>query len=384
MIATLHGEKHGSHRYALIQTGGRDGDENNWLIHLMRDVSEQPTRHAKADSRKRVNPVEHVPLVTRSKSLPAPMLATLGTEGELGDTSEWTFEMKWDGIRAIAEVVHGQVRFASRNGIDITSSYPELAAIADAVRGDAIVDGEIVALNKAGRPDFSLLQRRMGVTKKADVERLMGTTPVHFMVFDLLEHDGESLLKQPYTDRRDALEGAVHSVGPIQVPPVFEGDVGAAMSTSRQLGLEGVMAKRRTSTYSVGRRVRSWLKVKHHLTQEVVIGAWKPGAGSRAHRVGSLLMGIPEEDGLRFVGRVGTGFTTRDLDDIAVKLGRLERKTSPFTGLAAVDAADAHYVSPTLVGEVEFAEWTPTGKLRQPSWRGWRPDKRPDEVVAES
>ncbi|MCU1579685.1 MAG: ATP-dependent ligase [Rhodoglobus sp.] len=384
VIATLHGEKHGSHRYALIQTGGRDGDENNWLIHLMKDVSEQPTRHAKADSRKRVNPVEHVPLVARSKSLPAPMLATLGTEGELGDVDEWAFEMKWDGIRAIAEVVHGQVRVASRNGIDITNSYPELAGLADAVRGDAIIDGEIVALSKAGRPDFALLQKRMGVTKKADVERLMGTTPVHFMAFDMLEHEGEVLVKQSYTARREALEGAVHSVGPIQVPPAFEGDVGAAMSTSRQLGLEGVIAKRRTSTYSVGRRARSWLKVKHHLTQEVVIGAWKPGAGSRAHRVGSLLMGIPEADGLRFVGRVGTGFTTRDLDDIAAKLGRLERKTSPFTGLAAVDAADAHYVSPTLVGEVEFAEWTPTGKLRQPSWRGWRPDKRPDEVIAES
>ena len=144
------------------------------------------------------------------------------------------------------------------------------------------------------------------------------------------------------------------------------------------------MAKRRTSTYLSGRRVKSWLKVKHHLTQEVVIGAWKPGAGSRAHRVGSLLMGIPDGEGLRFVGRVGTGFTDRQLEEIGAKLRRLERKTSPFVALENVDAKDAHYVSPTLVGEVEFAEWTPTGKLRQPSWRGWRTDKNPDQVVRES
>ncbi|CAN5179644.1 ATP-dependent DNA ligase [soil metagenome] len=384
VIATLHGEKHGSHRYALIQTGGRGDDDNNWIIHLMKDASEQPARTSKADSRKRVNPVEHERLTARTGSLPAPMLATLGTEGELGDVSEWAFEMKWDGIRAIAEVVHGQVRLASRNGIDITNAYPELAELAQAVDGDAILDGEIVALNKAGRPDFGLLQKRMGLTKKAEVERSMGSTPVHFMVFDILEHHGASLLKDDYTARRAELELTVHSVGAIQVPPVFEGDVAAAMSTSRQLGLEGVMAKRRTSIYLPGRRVKSWLKVKHHLTQEVVIGAWKPGAGSRAHRVGSLLMGIPDESGLRFVGRVGTGFSDRDLDEIGAKLRRLERKTSPFTELARADSADAHYVSPTLVGEVEFAEWTPTGKLRQPSWRGWRPDKRPDQVVRET
>ncbi len=407
VIATLHGEKHGSHRYALIQTGGRNGDggadsSNNWIIHLMKDVSEQPTRNAKADSRKRVNPVtpeEKAAKLSRSSlggagasaGTPsarglrlAPMLATPGAEGELGDTTQWAFEMKWDGIRAIAEVRDGEVRLASRNGIDITAGYPELADLADAVDGDAILDGEIVALNKAGRPDFGLLQKRMGLTRKAEVERLVGSTPVHFMVFDILDAGGTSLVKRQFTQRRELLESVVKSTGAVQVPPVFEGEVSAAMSTSRQLGLEGVMAKRRTSTYLPGRRSGSWLKVKHHLTQEVVIGAWKPGAGNRAHRVGSLLMGIPNEDGLQFVGRVGTGFTDRQLDDIAGKLRRLERKTSPFAELAGPDAADAHYVSPVLVAEVEFAEWTPTGKLRQPSWRGWRPDKSPDQVLRES
>ncbi|MEP6480484.1 MAG: ATP-dependent DNA ligase [Rhodoglobus sp.] len=385
VIATLHGENHGSHRYALIQTGGRAGDDdNNWIIHLMKDVSEQPTRIAKADSRRRVNPVEHESLTARRKVPPAPMLASPGVEGALGDVAEWAFEMKWDGIRAIVEVAHGQVRVSSRNGIDITSSYPELAQLADAIDGDAILDGEIVALNKAGRPDFGLLQKRMGVTRKADVDRVAQLAPVHFFAFDVLERDGESLIKHTYTERRAALETAVRSVGAIQVPPVFDGDVRAAMSTSRKLGLEGVMAKRRSSTYLPGRRAASWLKVKHHLVQEVVIGAWKPGAGSRSHRVGSLLMGIPDAGGLRFVGRVGTGFTDRQLEEIGTRLRRLERKTSPFAELAAPDSVDAHFVSPTLVGEVEFAEWTPTGKLRQPSWRGWRPDKDPDQVVKES
>lgn len=312
------------------------------------------------------------------------MLATLGSQAELGDETQWAFEMKWDGIRAIAEVVDGQVRLTSRNGIDLTATYPELAELADAVRANAVIDGEIVALSRSGRPDFGLLQKRMGVTKAADVHRLMATTPVHFMAFDILSLDGTSLVKQSYTERRAALDEVVHSVGAIQLPPVFETDVTAAMATSRKLGLEGVMAKRRTSGYLAGRRGGSWLKLKHHLAQEVVIGGFIPGSGSRAHRVGSLLLGIPDEDGLRFVGRVGTGFSDRQLDEIAIKLRRLERKTSPFAQLPPPDAVDAHYVSPVLVGEVQFAEWTASGKLRHASWRGWRPDKSADQVVRET
>lgn len=375
VIATLHGSRHGTHRYALIQTGGRGGDDaNNWLIHLMKDAGAPEAR-----SRRRVlgrrDPHAGVPL---------PMLASPGTVGELGDSEEWALEMKWDGVRIIAEVAHGQVRLSSRNGIDVTGTYPELAELALAVDGDAIVDGELVALNSAGRPDFGVLGKRMKLTKQADVERMMRSIPVQFMVFDVLEHDGESLTGEPYTRRREVLERLVRTGDSIQVPPVFEGDIDAAMSTSRQLGLEGVIAKRRRSTYTAGTRAGSWLKVKHHLTQEVVIAGWRPGAGSRTNRIGSLLLGIPDSDGLRYVGRVGTGFTDRALEQIATRLRRIERKTSPFAEIDLADAKDAHWVSPTLVGEVEFAEWTPTGKLRQPSWRGLRPDKSADEVVPES
>ena len=381
IIVTLHGQRHGSHRYALIRTGGGSGEEsNNWLIHLMKDARKQPPHKAAADSRRRVLGRSEA----TSTALPAPMLATAGAIGELGDAGKWAFEMKWDGVRAIAEVAHGQVRLASRNGVDLTATYPEFQQLAALVDGDGILDGEIVALNKAGRPDFGMLQKRMKLTKKSDVERMMQSVPTHFMVFDILEASGRSLLAEGYAQRRSVLERMVTSSGAIQVPPALEGDIADAMATSRALGLEGVVAKLRASTYSPGKRVRSWIKVKHHLTQEVVIAGWRPGRGTRAHRVGSLLMGIPEGDDLRYVGRVGSGFGERELDEIGARLRRLERKTSPLVGVPAADANDAHWVSPTLVGEVEFGEWTPTGKLRHPSWRGWRPDKAPSEVRRES
>lgn len=389
VIVTLHGEKHGSRRYALIRTGNQGhpgehdhpgGQRDNWLIHLMKDAAEQPERTEKADSRRRVTPPRRRGPAAR---LPSPMLATLGTPDESG-AAGWAFEMKWDGIRAIAEVADGAVRLASRNGIDITGTYPELDRLADALDGDAILDGEIVSLNPAGRPEFARLQKRMGLTRRADVERVAATTPVEFMVFDILDHDGASVMRSGLGERRELLESVVRSGGAIHVPPVFEGDLASAMTTSRELGLEGVIAKRSDSIYTPGRRSASWLKVKHHLTQEVVIGGWRPGSGSRLHRVGSLLMGIPDGTGLTYVGRVGTGFTDRDLDAMAGRLRRLERVTSPFDALPAADARDARFTTPTLVGEVEFAEWTATGKLRQPSWRGWRPDKSPAEVVRET
>jgi len=384
VIATLHGEKHGSHRYALIHTGGRDGDgENNWLIHLMKSVEEQPVRTARADSRRKVIGGSR-PVRRSSDKLPAPMLASPGTEGELGDTAEWAFEMKWDGIRALARVDDGTVQVISRNGIDVTATYPELAELTDLVKGEALIDGEIVALTKAGRPDFALLQKRMNLNRKSDVDAAAAATPVQFLAFDLLERDGRNLTTLPYAERRNALEALLESRGAIQVPPAFEGSIDDAMRTSRSLGLEGVIAKRRSSTYLAGKRTRSWLKLKHHLTQEVVIGAWRPGSGARSHRVGSLLMGIPDDDGLRYVGRVSSGISEKQFDLLASKFRRMERTTSPFADLPAADAGDAHYITPHLVAEVEFAEWTPTGKLRHPVWRGWRADKAVADVRAES
>ncbi len=384
VIATLHGEKHGSHRYALIQTGGRDGrSENNWLIHLMKSVEEQPVRTARADSRRKVIGGSR-PVRRTAKQVFSPMLASPGAIGELGDTHEWAYEMKWDGIRAIARVSDGSLQLTSRNGVDLTSTYPELTVLVDLVPDSTVLDGEIVALNKAGRPDFGLLQKRMNLTKKSEVDSAAASTPVQLMLFDLLEAGGESVSDRPYSERRERLEKLVRPDGAIQVPPAFEGTVDAAMATSRTLGLEGIIAKRRTSTYAIGKRSRAWIKLKHHLAQEVVIGAWRPGSGARSHRIGSLLMGIPGPEGLRYVGRVSSGLTDKQFDALAGKLRRLERVTSPFESLPAADAADAHFITPSMVGEVEFAEWTPTGKLRHPVWRGWRLDKDPASIRSES
>jgi bifunctional non-homologous end joining protein LigD len=315
------------------------------------------------------------------------MLATLGIEADITEEDDWAFEMKWDGIRAVVQAgaEEDDIRLLSRNDNDITVSYPE---IVDAMRGaigngTAVLDGEIVAVDKKGRPNFGLLQTRMKLTKKADVERAMRETPVQLLLFDILERDGRSLVKDDYDSRRRELEEHVHSSGPVQVPPAFEGELSEAMRTSARLGLEGVVAKKRDSSYALGRRSHAWVKLKHHHAQEVVIGGWRPGKGRRAGAVGSLLLGIPGADGLRYVGRVGTGFADRDLEEIRTRLSRIPRKTSPFIDVPREDAVDAHWVSPTFVAEVEFAEWTPTMRLRHPSWRGWRPDKSASDVVEE-
>jgi bifunctional non-homologous end joining protein LigD len=382
VIVVLHGEKHGTHRYALIHSGGEGRAENNWLIHLMKEQpGESPTR-ATDDAA----PVTRAKPERSASMPPSPMLATLGssTDGSFDDESEWAFEMKWDGVRAIAEVRGGEVRLFSRNGVDISVSYPELGGLVEAVDGDVVLDGEIVALDKRGRPDFSVLQGRMHLRKKADVDKAAASIPARFMVFDILEAHGESLMRKEYLDRREVLEQTVDANDTIQVPPAFEGDLAAALASSAKLGLEGVMAKKRDGRYSPGVRSRTWLKLKHHRAQEVVIVGWRPGHGSRARRVGSLLMGVPEGDGIRYVGRVGTGFDERALDEMLPRLKKLARKTSAVEDVPTADARDAVWVSPKLVGEVEFAEWTPTRRLRQPSWRGWRPDKEVADVSVES
>jgi bifunctional non-homologous end joining protein LigD len=279
--------------------------------------------------------------------------------------------------------VGNDIRLWSRNGNDITGGYPELAELTDAVGVPALLDGEIVALNKAGRPDFGRLQQRMHLRKPGDVERAMRETPVHFMVFDILELDGESLLGKTYDERRELLEDTVAETDRVRLPPAFEGDVDEAMTTSRRLGLEGVIAKKRDSTYSVARRSGAWIKLKHHLTQEVVVGGWSPGSGRRSGTVGALLLGIPDGKKLRYVGKVGTGFGDKDLTDMTERFAKLERESNPFEELPRADAKGARFLTPKLVGEVEFAEWTATERLRQPSWRGWRPDKKATDVVLE-
>jgi bifunctional non-homologous end joining protein LigD len=414
VIVVLHGEQRGTRRVALIHTGHGGGRaDSNWLIHRMKDDAGDGAHGAGSagghgagghGARSRVGNSSRASSATggsperssrassardtkQELSAPDPVAPMLATTGDAHDVSEggWAFEMKWDGIRAVAVVHDGAVTLTSRNGNDLTPAYPELQVLAERVdsRGGAVLDGEIVAVDEKGRPDFGLLQTRMGLTRPRDVARATKGAPVKLLLFDVMRAEGRSLVKDEYDDRREVLERVVESGGPIDVPPAFDGDLEAAVATSKRLRLEGVVAKRRDATYSAGRRSRAWIKMKHHQTQEVVIAGWRPGAGRRADGVGSLLMGVPGDDGLHYVGRVGTGFTDRELDELLPSLRAAERKTSPLVGVPAVDARDAHWVTPSRVGEVSIAEWTSTGRLRQPSWRGWRPDKSPDDVVRE-
>ena len=233
-----------------------------------------------------------------------------------------------------------------------------------------------------GRPNFGLLQHRINLTRQADIERAAKTWPAQLMLFDILHLNGRSLIKLPYAERREILEELVQPEkgSRLQVPPVFDGNLQAAMDTSKELKLEGVVAKRLDSIYQPGRRGRTWLKLKPHPAQEVIIGGWRPGQGRRDGGVGSLLLGIPTADGLRYIGRVGSGFNDRQLDEIQAMLDRLARKTSPLIDVPREDARDAHWVTPSLVGEVTYGELTEPGRLRHPVWRGLRPDKSADEV----
>ncbi|MBF4572678.1 ATP-dependent DNA ligase [Herbiconiux sp. VKM Ac-1786] len=388
IIVTLHGQPSGGlgdpRKVVLIHTGRGDSGKNNWLIHRMLPKDDGPETGAprKASARASATPSR---ASAASKTI-KPMLATLATPADLEDEEGYAFEMKWDGIRAIARIDRGAVTLHTRNGNDVTPAYPELTDALAALYPDRslVLDGEIVALDKAGRPSFGRLQQRMGLSKPRDVAAARAQVPVDLMVFDLLELDGTSLVARSYDERRRMLADTLPAdEGPLHLPPAFDGDLEHALDASRTLGLEGVMAKRRDSTYSTTRS-RAWLKLKHHLTQEVVIGGWRPGQGRRASQIGSLLLGVPDASGtLQYVGRVGTGFSDRDLDALTARLSRLTRTTSPLSDVPAADARDAVWVTPSLVGEVSFAEWTSTSRLRQPSWRGLRSDKPPTAVTRE-
>jgi bifunctional non-homologous end joining protein LigD len=243
-----------------------------------------------------------------------------------------------------------------------------------------ILDGEIVAL-RDGRPDFGLLQSRMHVQRPTD--RLVAAAPVLYYTFDLLHRGERSLLDEPYTARRAALEELGLDTDPVHTPPWWQGGGEAVLAASIDQGLEGVVGKPLNSRYLPGRR-GPWIKVKNVRHQEVVVAGWTPGEGRRANMIGSLVLGVYDDHGLRYVGNVGTGFTDKILRDLASTLAPLERQNKPFdTTVPPPVARTAHWVDPELVGEVAFAEWTGDGHLRHPSWRGLRPDKQPEQVVRE-
>ncbi len=309
-----------------------------------------------------------------------PMLATLTRELP-GDQDRYGWELKWDGVRAVAYLHDGQVRLLSRNDKDMTASYPELHALAGLTDTPVVLDGEIVAV-RGGRPDFGALQTRMHVRQPPAA--LVTAVPVSYYVFDLLHHEDRSLLGEPYTARREQLAALALDTEPVRTPPWFAGHAADVLAASAEGGLEGVVGKPLTSRYYPGRR-REWIKVKNVRHQEVVIAGWQPGAGSRAGLIGSLLVGVPDASGrLRYAGHVGTGFSQHMLRDLAQRLAPLHRPTSPFDiPVPPRYVRGARWAQPRLVGEVAFTEWTGDGTMRHPSWRGLRPDKHPGDVRRE-
>ncbi len=313
-----------------------------------------------------------------------PMLATPGPPPA---GPGWAVEFKWDGVRAVVAAGDGRVRVWSRNGNDVTASYPELAggptAEALACLGPLLVDGEIVALDGRGRPEFARLTQRMHV--RAPISDLVAQVPVLLYVFDVLDLHGRSLLGEPYDERRTVLSAlALDGVPHLAVPPSYT-DVPAAqlLEVARTHRLEGVVSKRRRSRYEPGRRSSAWVKTALLTTQEVLIGGWTPGRGRRAGTVGALLLGAYDGQGkLRYLGHVGTGFTDAALAVLTRELGPLAEPGSGFDEeIPAVEARAARWVRPVLVGEVVYRNLTPDHRLRHAAWRGLRPDRDPDEVV---
>ncbi|WP_328811919.1 ATP-dependent DNA ligase [Rhodococcus sp. NBC_00297] len=345
VIVELAGERVAG-RYALIRT-----DRDQWLVHRMTSRP-QPTR-------------TELPQHLR------PMLASAGTLSGL-EADEWSFEGKWDGVRIVATLDHGDVVLESRTGQDLTRRYAGITALAADLSDHAVVlDGEAVVYRADGVTSFQALQ---------DAH----PDDVQFICFDILHLDGTDLTGKKFTDRRKILELLLTGLETATVSPLLPGTAAGALSESERRGWEGIVAKRRDSTYEVGRRSTSWIKVKNWRTQEVVIGGWRAGKGSRTGSIGSLLLGIPSENGLHYVGRVGTGFTERQRADLLTLLRPSVVDESPFDEpLPTADRRDATWVAPTVVGEVRFFEWTDGGSLRHPSWRGLREDKTVEDVHRE-
>jgi len=285
------------------------------------------------------------------------------------DPEQWAYEMKWDGYRTIAEIAAGRLRLVSRRGLDITRDYPELAGLVRAVGvDDVVIDGELVVLDAAGRPSFAAIQQHRD--------------PAVLMCFDVLRLEGDDVTGFPWAERRRLLE-ALRLAGPQwQTPSIATGDAAAAIATASELGLEGVVAKRRDAPYRPGTRSSAWRKHKLVRRQELVVGGWLPGDGRLTGTVGSLLLGVHDEPGgaLRYAGRVGSGLDDAARDALATRLVR--RATSPFVG--APRLPEAVWVEPDVVAEVKFTEWTDDGVLRQPVFMGLRVDKPPSEIVRET
>ena len=307
-----------------------------------------------------------------------PMLASTGTVIPAGP--DWAHEIKWDGMRLLADVAGGRLRLTSRNENDVTGSFPELSTLADCsgLPADMLLDGEVVALD-AGVPSFSALAERMHVSNATKARRLAADLPVTFMVFDLLRLAGADLTGDPLAARRAALEEIALTGPNVQVPPAYE-DGAALQAATREQGLEGVVSKRLSSRYRPGRRSRDWLKFPHRASMSVVIGGWRLETGSD-RRLGAVLVGRPAPDGLAYLGRVGSGLAGHEQERVLAALEGRGVDASPFADkIPKVDAQGTRWVRPEVVVDVQSLGLSAQGRLRQPAYRGLRPDLSPDDA----
>jgi len=399
---SLSGKKlHGT--FALVHIKGRGGEENAWLLIKERDEYVDPKWNAEAHDEsvksgktladvakdpKAKQWISHqkasrrAPSTAKMEPLPKisqPMLATLTDEPF--DDPKWLYEIKWDGYRAMTTIAaDGTTTMLSRNNKDLLAKFPELHDLAAAFKErPVIVDGELCVLDDEGRPSFQALQERLDRFGR----RGRSTKAVTYVVFDVLYAGGRDIRDEPLEKRKAILESILTGKGPILYSKHVLGKGNALFEFAQEHGLEGVMAKRRDSIYQP-RRSRDWLKIKTHKRQEVVIGGWTEPRGSRKH-FGALLVGLYDRrpaQRLAYVGSVGTGFDEKRLALIAAKLAPLEREASPFDPPPKPDTKP-HFVSPRLVAEVTFSEWTRDGQMRQPVFAGLREDKDPKDCVRE-
>lgn len=296
---------------------------------------------------------------------------------------DWAFELKWDGMRILAHTDGQKLELRSSNGIDATDRFPELANLPDAVGNrPAILDGEVVAFED-GLPSFSALQRRMHISSRAEAERRMAEVPVSFVIFDLLYFDGTDAMAVPYQQRRQLLENLVEPGPTWRVTDVHD-DGEALLDVVRANNLEGLVAKRRDSTYHPGRRAPQWRKVKVRLHQEFVVGGWSFGKKSRSGTIGSLFVGYYDNGQFRYAGRVGSGLSQTEIDRLLEIFEPLVRDDCPFAEKPTEpEARTATWLDPAVVAEVAFADWSPDGRLRQPSYLGQRIDTEPATIIRE-
>ncbi|HEY3541544.1 MAG TPA: DNA ligase D [Gaiellaceae bacterium] len=329
-----------------------DGDEKNWLL---------------------IRKHDDVDLEVRNDY--QPMLATLAEELPRGD--DWTYEIKWDGYRALGYVRNGVAKLLSRRGNDLTDRFPEVAkALEKAVRSpECVVDGEVCALDDQGRPSFSAMQQ--------------GKRALVYAVFDVLEVDGRPVVDLTLDERRERLGALLNTKTKgaqlVQVSATFD-DGDALYEAAQHQGLEGVMAKKLGSRYCEGKRTRDWLKIKTHGRQEFVVVGYTKGEGRRARSFGSLVLATHEDGALTWVGNVGTGFSERTIQELLGRLEPLRVDESPLAvvpKMPRVKKSDVVWVEPRLVAEIEFAEFTHDGHLRAPSFQGLRDDKPATEVHRE-